>query len=177
MKSSVRFWVGLTALAVLLVPWSGPGKTVSAEGPVRQEGAVPADASITAPYLNRVGAWPYGLARDVALDEGRNLAFLSSGGAVLVLDVTDPLSPTLLADTIHTLGSVEDLDYDAATQRLYIAAGEGGFENWDLQNPAAPQRLSLTELMYGGVEIPVLSVAVKGNWAYVAADWGGDALG
>jgi uncharacterized membrane protein len=91
---------------------------------------------------------------------------------VLVLDVTDPLSPTLLADSVRTLGSVEDLDYDATTQQLYIAAGEGGFEIWDLQNPSAPDQLSLTELMYGGVEIPVMGVAVNGDWAYIAADWG-----
>jgi len=67
---------------------------------------------------------------------------------------------------------VEDLFYDAATQRLYVAADEGDLAIWDVQNPAAPQQLSVTPIFYFGVETPARSVEVSGNYAYVSTDYG-----
>jgi hypothetical protein len=137
---------------------------------------LPADASPlqapAAPYLVRPGAWPYGTADAIAADGARDLLFLGSGGAVLAMDASQPLTPTLLSDDMRTLGYVEDLFYDPTAQLLYVATGEGGLEIWDLQTPAAPQRLSAIEVYYGGVDVPILGVAVAGDMAYVAADWG-----
>ena len=111
--------------------------------------------------------------RGVTLDEARNIAFYASGnGSVAVVDVSDPAHITLISSAIHTGGAVEDLFYDAATQRLFIAADAGGLEIWDVGNPAVPQRISVTPIIYGGVEAPARSVAVKGDYAYVSADWG-----
>lgn len=124
------------------------------------------------PLLEKTPGWPYGAAEAVAADESRELVFLGSGGTVLVFDVGDPVSPTLLSDQIVTLGYVMDVFYEPADQLLYVAAGEGGLEIWDLANPSVPQQRSITELYYGGVDIPVEGITVVDDFAYVAADWG-----
>ncbi len=99
--------------------------------------------------FNQVGAWPYGPARAVGVDVGRHLIFLSSGGAVLILDGTDPANPTLVDDEIRTRGLVKDIAYDPATQRLFMACGSQGLEIWDVQNPTAPAFLSQTVEFFG----------------------------
>lgn len=113
-----------------------------------------------------------GPAQGLALDEARSLVFSPLAGAVLVLDISDPTDPQLVSDSIQTQGVVQDLFYDAAQQRLYIAADEGDLEIWDLQTPSAPQQISVTSLYYFGVEVPVVSVAAAGDYAYVSTSWG-----
>ncbi len=123
-------------------------------------GATPALAVATGP------------AHGIALDEGRHLAFMTVEGAVTTLDVSNPASPTLVDDSIQTQGVIQDLYYDDARQRLYVAADEGDLEIWDIQNPSSPQRLSVTPLYYFGYEVPVVSVEVTGDLAYVSTSWG-----
>lgn len=122
--------------------------------------------------IERVSAWPYGPALAVAVDEQRDLIFLGSGGVVLVLDGQDRTNPQLISESIHTAGLVLDLCYDYTTQRLYVAAGEGGMEIWDVQNPAAPVKLVNFEVLYYGYETPVEHIGVYGNYAIVACSWG-----
>ncbi len=110
--------------------------------------------------------------KGLAFDAARNLAFSPFGGSVIVIDVVDPTNPVLVTDSIQTAGVIQDLHYDSATQRLYIAADEGDLEIWDIQNPAAPQQISVTPLYYFGVETPAVSVDVVGNTAYVSTSWG-----
>ena len=56
--------------------------------------------------LERIGEWPYGSSLSVAVDSVRNIIFLGSGGAVLILDGTDKTNPQLITDPasekIHT---------------------------------------------------------------------------
>ncbi|MBD3334778.1 MAG: T9SS type A sorting domain-containing protein [Candidatus Eisenbacteria bacterium] len=122
--------------------------------------------------LERAGAWPYGPSFAVALDTQRDLIFLGSGGAVLVLDGTDRTNPTLIYDEIHTAGLVEDAWYDPATQALFLACGTGGLEIWDVSDPAAPSQLSRTEILYFGEETPVGNVIVTGHFAVAECAWG-----
>jgi len=122
--------------------------------------------------IKRVGAWPYGPSLAVAVDEQRDLIFLGSGGVVLILDGQDRTNPQLISESIHTAGKVSDLCYDFTTQRLYIAAGEGGMEIWDIQNPAAPVQLVNFEVLYFGYETPVEHIGVYGNYAVVSCSWG-----
>lgn len=125
-----------------------------------------------------VGAQPaqashLGGARGIALDNARQLAFYAiGGGGVAIVDVSNPANITLVSGAIQAQGSIEDLFYDAATQRLYVAADEGDLAIWDIQNPAAPQQLSVTPIYYFGVETPARSVEVSGNYAYVSTDFG-----
>jgi hypothetical protein len=111
-------------------------------------------------------------AQGLALDETRDLAFSALAGAVSVIDVADPTDPILISDSIQTQGVVQDIHYEEANQLLYIAADEGDLEIWDIQDPADPQQISVTPLFYFGVEVPVVSVDVSGDFAYVSTAWG-----
>lgn len=123
--------------------------------------------------IQRVGAWPYGPALAVAVDEPRDLIFLGSGGVVLILDGQDRTNPQLLSESIHTFGLVEDIKYDTLNQRLLLACGEGGLEIWDVQDPAHPQFLSRKEVLYFGVETPVGEVDLYQNLVFAECGFGG----
>ena len=122
--------------------------------------------------LERIGEWPYGSSFSVAVDSVRNIIFLGSGGAVLILDGTDKTNPQLITDTIRTVGLVEDIFYDSPTERLYLACGEGGYEIWNVEDPAHPFRYSRNEIYYYDVETPVGHVQVLGNFAVFECSWG-----
>jgi len=122
--------------------------------------------------LTYAGSWPFGNADAIALDDERDLVFVGTGGAVLVLDVADPSNPVLLSDSIRTRGFVHELAYDAVRDLLFIAAGEGGFEIWHIESGAAPERLSQVEVLYFDVETPVTSVVLWDDYAYVVCQWG-----
>ena len=91
--------------------------------------------------LIRRGNWPFGSALAVAVDTARQLVYLGSGGAVLVLDVSNLSQPHLISDVINTKGKVTDLRYNHLTQQLYVAAVYEDFQIWDMQDPAAPRKL------------------------------------
>jgi len=128
-----------------------------------------AAASATAEY---VGAWPFGPAAAMTFDASRDLAFVASGGAVLVVDVSDPSAPAPISDTIRTRGLVSGVALDGATNRLFVAADEGGLEIWDVADASAPQRLGTLGLTYFGVDIPAVDVAVWSHFAYVSGGFG-----
>ncbi|MFZ0388998.1 MAG: hypothetical protein WAN36_00955, partial [Calditrichia bacterium] len=122
--------------------------------------------------LEWVGSWPYGPVQSVAVDSARNLAFIGSGGAVMTLDITDPANPQMINKAIRTRGIVEDIAVDETNQRIILACDEGGYEIWDVQNTAAPQRLTRSEIIYGGVETPVHNVQLSGSIAIFECGWG-----
>jgi photosystem II stability/assembly factor-like uncharacterized protein len=123
-------------------------------------------------YLLYAGNWPYGPSEAVAVDSINNIVYLGSGGAVLVLDVTNPANPVLLTDTIRTHGLVYDIFIDLSTNRLYLACGEGGYEIWNVENPSNPFLYSRNEIYYVDVETPVIHVQVTGNFAIFECSWG-----
>ena len=95
--------------------------------------------------LTRLGNWPFGSAIAVAVDTTRNIVYLSSGGAVLILDVSDITNPQLLSDDIKTVGLVLDLSYNPEKRHLYVAAKYEGFQIWDVNDPTNPQLLLVYE--------------------------------
>ncbi len=122
--------------------------------------------------LERMDGWPYAGARAVAVDADRDLVFLGSGGAVLVLDVSDPAEPQLVSDSLHTDGHVRDLRYVGANQRLYVADWRSGLEIWDLQDPRNPERLSSMPVYYAGTDadFPTDGLVVLGDHLYINAN-------
>lgn len=122
--------------------------------------------------LERMDGWPYAGARAVAVDADRDLLFLGSGGAILVLDVTDPATPQLLHDGLHTDGHVRDLRYDAANMRLYVADWRTGLEIWDAQDPQNPVLLSSVPVYYIGTDSdqPTDGLVVTGDYLYINAN-------
>lgn len=126
--------------------------------------------------LPSCGDWPFGSTRELALDQERNLLFASSGGAVVIQDVSDPSAPVVLSDVIRTQGLVSDLFYDESNLRLYIAADEGGLEVWGIADATAPVQLGTLDLFHTAdrdVPVPARSVVAQGNMAYVAVDFAG----
>ncbi len=123
-------------------------------------------------YLERVSSLPYGPSISIAVDSLRQLIFAGSGGAVLILDGSDPANLQLLTDTLRTDGLVEDIAYDDVTQRLYFACGDGGFEIWDVQNPSQPFRFINIPITYFAVPTPVRHVQIRNNIAVVECSWG-----
>ena len=129
-------------------------------------------SSLNTGFLERVGEWPYGSSLSVAVDSVRNIIFLGSGGAVLILDGTDKTNPQLITDTIRTAGLVKDIFYDVPTHKLYLACGEGGYEIWNVEDPSNPFRYSRNELYYAGAEIPANHVQVTGDYAVFECNFG-----
>jgi len=123
-------------------------------------------------YLQRTGEWPYGSSGSLAVDSLRDIIFLGSGGAVLILDGSNKTNPQLITDEIRTAGLVEDIFYDASTERLYLACGEGGYEIWNVEDPSNPFFYSRNEIYYADVETPVGHVQVNGNFAVFECAWG-----
>ncbi|MCA9756419.1 MAG: hypothetical protein KDA27_11510 [Candidatus Eisenbacteria bacterium] len=121
---------------------------------------------------NYVGAWPYGNANAMAFDASRDLAFVGEGGGVVVVDISDLASPTVLSDGIRTRGLVGDVAFDAATNLLAIADGEAGVEFWDVSNAASPVRLGSVVIMRAGARADASDIALWSHFAYVAAGFG-----
>jgi len=116
--------------------------------------------------------WPYAGAQAVAIDVDRDLAYLASGGAVLILDIASPASPQLLHDGMHTGGHVRDLLYVGGDSRLYVADWSGGLEIWDVADPLNPERLSAVPVYYVGTDSdqPTDALAITGHYLYINAN-------
>ena len=118
------------------------------------------------------GAWQFGPSMSIFLDTARNIAFVSSGGVVMAVDITDPLNLQLLNDEVRTRGLVEDITYSFTDQYLYLACGEGGMDIWDVSDINMPVHISNTEILYFGVETPVEHIELYQNFAVVECDFG-----
>ena len=118
------------------------------------------------------GAWPFGTSEAVAVDTVRSYGYLSSGGAVITLDITDPLAPVALDSTIRTSGQVLDIHVDYANNNLLLACDEAGMEIWDVDDIQNPVRISSLEIIYGGVETPVRHIELYDDFAVTENRWG-----
>jgi hypothetical protein len=126
------------------------------------------------PYLKRIGNWPYGAAIAVAGDTLRHLVYLGSGGAVLILDVSDLSRPKLVSDVINTTGLVVGLKYNPSTRDLYVATHYEGFQIWDVDDPAFPVLLAKyknPDPYYFGP--PVNNVDYSGDYAILERSYVG----
>ncbi len=118
-------------------------------------------------YLERTGSFPYGPTISLAVDSVRHLIFAGCGGAVLIIDGSDPANLQLITDTLRTEGLVNDMAYDEETERLYFACNNGGFEIWNVQNPYQPFKCSNLTVTYFDVPFPVEHVQIRDNLAVV----------
>ncbi len=87
------------------------------------------------------GNWPFGYSYSISSNEESDLVFVGSGGGVFVTDVSDPENPVILSE-VRARSLVDKSYYDAATQRLYLAAYFSGVEIWDLSDLYNPVFLS-----------------------------------
>jgi hypothetical protein len=159
MDSRSRLWVFLSLVVVCALLALGSNKSPAQEAGER-------DA------LDKIGSWPFGPARALAVDSPRQRVYLSSGGAVLILDTQDVTDPVLLSEAIRTEGVVKDMAYDSSTQMLFLACGVGGLETWDVQDAANPQRRSILHVYDFGFETPVDNVVFSDHFVVLGCDWG-----
>ena len=89
------------------------------------------------------GNWPYGDPNNIISSITGDTVFIASGGAVMIMDITNPSAPQLISD-LRARGIIDHLYFDYATQQLYLAAYFSGFEIWDLSDITTPSRLSRT---------------------------------
>jgi hypothetical protein len=110
-----------------------------------------------------VGRSPYGPAYAVAVSDG--YAYLGSGAALIVVDVSVPSSP-LVAGWVVLPDVVQDVVFSSG--HAYVADGSAGLRVVDVSDPFAPVEVAF-------VDTPghAIGVAVAGNHAYVADDYAG----
>ncbi len=89
------------------------------------------------------GNWPYGSPNNIISSITGDTIFIAAGGAVMIMDITNPSAPQLIAD-VRARAIVDHLYYDYSTQQLYLAAYFSGFEIWDLSDITNPSRISRT---------------------------------
>ncbi len=117
--------------------------------------------SLNVTYL---GGWSFGpRALAVELDRSRNLLFSGAEGEIFIWDISDPSNPVKLSE-FATFGIVNEMSYDSATQKLFVADYNGGLEIWDVSDPAGPYMVGRS---YNEQYYPY-GVFVRGNYAYVA---------
>jgi hypothetical protein len=92
-----------------------------------------------------------------------NLAFISVGFRMVVLDVSDPSQPVLIGQTPPFPDAITDIrvidNYAYATNRF------AGFRIFDVSNPSSPVQVGYLE--YPGFQLNTLDVV--GTRAYLAA--------
>ena len=90
-----------------------------------------------------------------------NYAYIGEGGALTILDISNPASPTVVGKTAPLPDIVQDVyvsgDY------AYIADSGGGLRVMDVSNPSNP-----TEMGFCDTPGRAYGVAVAGGYAYVA---------
>jgi photosystem II stability/assembly factor-like uncharacterized protein len=124
---------------------------------------------VNGPNLTFVGNWPFGTAIAVAKDTIRDVIYLGSGGAVLILNVANPANPLLVNDKINTNGLVQGLSYDPERELLYIAARFKDLQIWDVHDLNSPAKLIQFEHPYA--DAPMDNVDHKGNIVVVDCDY------
>ena len=107
--------------------------------------------------VTRVGTWDDEYAKAVAL--GGPFAYVVPGGAVSVIDISNPCSPQTIAYV--PAYSAEDLALEG--NYLYVASGFDGLRIFDVHDPYAPVQVAIYDLHR------VYDVVVRDQIAYVAA--------
>ena len=153
MRTSKRQIIVLVlGIAIALVAIGAPG-LVAKSSPV---------GAAESAEVELVGRWPFGPAFAVVSTEigGTPYTLLGSGGALLVLDITDPANPNLVS-SIVTPSVVRGL---AATGNLALVANdEAGLRVIDISDPTDPVEV-------GFYDTPGVAqgVAMKDDLALVA---------
>jgi hypothetical protein len=109
------------------------------------------------------GNWPFGYSYSLSADEAANLVFTGSGGGILITDVSDPENLQVVSE-VRGRSLVDASYYDAATQRLYLAAYFSGVEIWDLSDLNNPSFLSRCPTE----PYPRAGIYASGNYVFAA---------
>ncbi len=122
--------------------------------------AAPVELGHVAPEFGASDIW-----NDVKLIDGpgntRYALMASSAAALVVVDVTDPTAPAIVAHAGTSLSNVHSVVVQGT--RVYMANIDTGFEIWDLATPTAPTQLG--HFVRGGSFLH--DMFVRGDRAYL----------
>lgn len=120
--------------------------------------------------IDLLGIWPYGSCDASDLDTSRNIAVISNGKAMQVLDISDPSSLSVQGETIL---DEEATDLEISGDYVYVTTASGetvsNLYAVDISTPASPT-------VAGSVSISQYcsSLAVTSSYAYTGGGyWGG----
>jgi len=137
--TTMLFWLVISGVALAPSPGVIVSESVGIDSFRRSSGdndlPLPAIESLN---CRRVGGWPFATSFSVAANTERPVAYVGSGGGIYVVDVSDPVRPFIVTDTIRTYGVAWGIFYQA--DRLYVADGWAGLEIWSV-GPSAPPSL------------------------------------
>jgi hypothetical protein len=114
-------------------------------------------------YVNFEGNWPFGYSYSMSSNEALDIVFVGSGGGLYVTDVSTPDNPQILSE-VRARSLIDGSYYDAATQRLYLAAYFSGVEIWDLSDVHNPTFMSRCPTE----PYPRAGIYASGNYVFAA---------
>jgi hypothetical protein len=123
-----------------------------------------AGSAYSSEELPLVGKWPYGNAREIAIDAGRNLVFVGSGAGVLIYDISNPSDPQRRSQ-IATNETIQHLYYH--NNLLHVANFQEGLIIIDVSNPSSPRKVG--SYKPAGITF-TMRVAARGNYAYLGVE-------
>ncbi len=112
-------------------------------------------------YFDIVGYWDGGSTYGIAVDEARNLALIGHGGALEILDISNPFNPVkrgklhLSSSLVVTIVTSGDL--------AYIANGAAGLKVVNFSDADNPVEIGSCDTFESGAR----SLDISGNYAYV----------
>ncbi|MCI0731780.1 MAG: hypothetical protein L0332_34365, partial [Chloroflexi bacterium] len=127
----------------------------------------PTPAGPLLPFVDEIGFTVTGHFGGVpqGLDVEGGLAYAGFGPRLLVIDVSDPANPRLLGQSEPLPDLIRDVD--VAGGIAYVAAGKGGLDALDVQDPAAIRLLNPDQYYPSTPPPGADEVTVVGNTAYV----------
>ena len=112
-------------------------------------------------YFDTVGYWDGGSTYGIAVDEARNLALIGHGGALEILDISDPSNP-VQRSKLHLSSSLV-VTIVTSGNLAYIANGAAGLKVVDFSDADNPVEIGSCDTCQSGAR----SVDISGNYAYV----------
>jgi hypothetical protein len=121
--------------------------------------------------VDLLGVWPYGSCYASDIDKSRNIAVIGSGKAILVLDISDPASITILGEVF--LGEqISEIEISGNYAYVGTYVGETMFylRVIDISTPSSPTTIGST-----AISDYCSSLALTTNYAYTGGGyWGGN---
>ena len=149
----------VAALMILVgtVSVSAQGGVIESDAPIALPGVAPTPAA-TQPDATQAGE-VYGIAAS------GSYAYLGQGNKLVIVNVSNPASPTFAGQTGDLGGTVFDIAISGSY--AYVVTGGGALKVVNISNPASPAVIASHDTR-GSAE----GIAISGNYAYVTDNAG-----
>lgn len=154
--------VGFTDLGVAATPFPAQRVTVSGHNAWVADGVGGLRGYDVTDPSNPVALGIFGASQVVTDSQIRGkLAYVTAGNVLQIVDLTDPLSPTLVGTATGALDNARGVD--VRSNIAYVAQNNNGLRIYDVSRPAVP-------VFLGSIATPgaAVQVRVSGHFAFVA---------